>query len=199
METSILFPSGPDSLSEQDRGGLHPFSVFNSETGRRRPLAMIVAIAADGAIGRGGDLLWHLPADLKHFKQLTLGHPVIMGRLTWESLPKGALPGRRNIVVTTDAAYDAPGAETALSLADAVARCQPTPTPFILGGGRIYSQALPMATELHVTRILAEAPDADTFFPEIPDGEWSLTEESDIMTDERSGLQYRFQTYLRKQ
>ncbi|MDE6028560.1 MAG: dihydrofolate reductase, partial [Muribaculaceae bacterium] len=96
METSILFPSDPDKISEKDIWQLHPFSTFNSRTSRLKELWAIVATNLSGAIGRKGNLPWHLPEDLRHFKELTMGHPVIMGRKTWESLPKRPLPGRLN-------------------------------------------------------------------------------------------------------
>lgn len=197
METSIVFPADNETLRGRDRGGLHPFSAFNSDTLRRRDLAVIVAAAdRDGAIGRHGDMIWHLPADLRHFKTATMGHAVIMGRLTWESLPKGALPGRRNIIVSRDPDYSAAGAETAASLREAIAMCDNDPMPFIIGGGQIYREALPLASHLFLTRIFAEAPDADTFFPMPEADEWKLTEESDMQTS-KEGVEYRFETYRR--
>lgn len=196
METSILFPSDPDSLHESGKNSLHPFSLYNSDTHRKRPLAVIVAVSDNGAIGRDGDLLRHIPADLKRFKMLTMGHPVIMGRRTWESLPKGALPGRRNIVITSSSTFSAPGAESASSLEEAIAMCQINPVPFIIGGGQLYASALPYATELHVTRIFDSSPDADTFFPEINMDEWRLSEESERFNDGKNP-EFCFRTYKR--
>src|SRR5438552_13334571 len=98
-------------------------------------LYLVAAVTANGVIGRNGQLPWHLPEDLKHFKRLTLGHPVIMGRRTWESLP-GALPGRENIVVTSQAGYDAPGAAVAASLEGALALCAGESVAFVIGGNR---------------------------------------------------------------
>ena len=127
---------------------------------------IIVAIDRKGGIGRGGDLLFHISADLRRFKALTLGHTVVMGRKTFESLPKGALPGRRNIVVTRNAAYTAPGADIAHSLEEALAMA--SGEIFIIGGAEIYRQALPLADKLFLTVINAEAENADTYFPVIP-------------------------------
>lgn len=129
-------------------------------------LALIAAVARNGAIGRDNGLLWSDPADLRHFRQATLGCPVIMGRRTWESLPERfrPLPGRRNLVVTRQIAYAAPGAETAPGLGEALARLAGVPLVFVIGGGQLYAQALPLADELVLTEIDAGL-DGDTFFP----------------------------------
>lgn len=158
-------------------------------------ISIIVAVADNNAIGRGGDLAFHISADLKRFKALTMGHPVIMGRKTFESLPKGALPGRRNIVVTRNPHWYAPDVETAASLADAIALAGGD--GFIIGGGQIYAQALPFADTLHITRIFAPAPDADTFFPPFED-KWALTSSGPVETDQKSAVQYCFRTYRPK-
>ncbi len=131
-------------------------------------MKIIVAIDRKGAIGRGGDLLYHIGADLRRFKTLTIGHTVIMGRRTFESLPKGALPNRRNIVVTRQSAYSAPGIETAHSLEAALAMASDDSEAFVIGGAEIYRQALGLADELLLTVVDAETADADTFFPPIP-------------------------------
>ncbi|MDE5653626.1 MAG: dihydrofolate reductase [Muribaculaceae bacterium] len=165
-------------------------------------ITIIAAVAADGAIGRRGDLLWHIPEDLRHFKSLTLGAPVIMGRLTWESLPKRPLPKRLNIVVTHDPAYDAPGAEVASSLAEAIeiakasraSEGNPDGDIFIIGGGRIYAAALPLADRLELTEIDAVAPDADTFFPPFKAEEW---QREVYNAAAHNGLRYRFVKYQR--
>ncbi|MCM1067567.1 MAG: dihydrofolate reductase [Muribaculaceae bacterium] len=127
---------------------------------------LIVAIDRKGAIGRKGQLLHHISADLRRFKALTTGHTVVMGRKTFESLPKGALPNRRNIVVSRTPAYSAPGIEVAQSLDAALAMAGED--AFVIGGAEIYRQALPKARTLHLTVIDAESDDADTFFPAIP-------------------------------
>jgi dihydrofolate reductase len=134
-------------------------------------LALIAAVARDGAIGQANGLLFRLPEDLQHFKRTTLGCPVVMGRKTWDSLPAAfrPLPGRRNLVVTRQPALHAPleaaGAESAGSLDDALARLADAPRVFVIGGGELYAQALPHADALELTEIEADAPQADAFFP----------------------------------
>src|SRR5438105_9959905 len=113
---------------------------------------LVAAVAANGVIGRNGQLPWHLPEDLKHFKRLTLGHPVIMGRKTWESLGR-PLPGRENIVISRSAGYDAPGAAVASSLGAALAFCMEESVAFVIGGEAIFADALPVAAGLVLTEI----------------------------------------------
>lgn len=197
METTILFPTD----NELDRGGdqtrLSPFSLYNSDILRPRALWCVVAMGRDHSIGRQGAIPWHIREDLKRFKSLTMGHPVIMGRKTWESLPKRPLPGRRNIVVTRNGAYRAPGAETARSVEEAVAMCQPAEEPVIIGGEQIYRQALPYCTRLFVTSVELDVPDADAFFPALPEDEWTRAEESEQQTTP-DGIKYSYVTYIRK-
>jgi dihydrofolate reductase len=131
---------------------------------------LVAAVASNGVIGRNGQLPWRLPEDLKHFKRLTLGHPVIMGRRTWESLP-GALPGRDNIVVSSQAGYDAPGAAVARSLEAALALCAGEPVAFVIGGSRLFAESLPIAAGLVMTEIHREY-EGDTWFPEYDRSRW---------------------------
>lgn len=159
---------------------------------------IIAAVAPDGAIGRRGDLLFHVSADLRRFKALTMGYPVIMGRKTFGSLPKGALPGRRNIVITRDATWSAPGAETASSPEAAVAMCDDADEVFIIGGAAIYEQAVGMADRLCLTRFDRTLPDADCFFPAVDGDVWKITECSAWETDEKNGVGYRFETLERR-
>ncbi len=132
-------------------------------------LLLIAAVARNGVIGGDNRLLWHLPEDMRFFKQTTLGHAVIMGRKTWQSLPPRfrPLPGRRNIVLTRDAGFDAPGAEVAASLQDAIARVAGQPPAFVIGGAEVYAQALPLAQQLWLTEIDHDF-DGDAHFPEWP-------------------------------
>ncbi|MDE6120405.1 MAG: dihydrofolate reductase [Muribaculaceae bacterium] len=144
-------------------------------------LHLITAMDTDGAIGRGGQLLYHIPADMRLFKSLTTGNTIIMGRKTFESLPKGALPGRRNIVVTRNRSWTAPNTETAPSLEAAIDMASAGPgEPFIIGGGEIYRQALPLADVLHLTIIDASTPGADTFFPDFNPDDYELTDEQTL-------------------
>ncbi len=132
-------------------------------------LSLIVAMADNRAIGLGNKMPWHLPADFAWFKQQTLGHPVIMGRKTFESIGR-PLPGRRNIVVSRNANFHADGVEVAHSL-DAALQMTAHTDRFVIGGATLYTEALPLATHLIVTEVHAK-PEADTFFPEWDAGEW---------------------------
>lgn len=158
---------------------------------------IIVARAADGAIGRGNALLWHIPADLKMFKSLTMGCPVIMGRKTFLSIGR-ALPGRFNIVIS-GGGFDAPdGVEVVHGLEEAFRLCADAQRCFVIGGGRVYRDAMSVVDRLFVTEVQAEYPDADTFFPEIDACEWHEVSSSPETVDEGSGLAYHFVEYARK-
>lgn len=139
-------------------------------------IVLVVAVAANGVIGADGDMPWHLPEDLRHFKALTMGKPMIMGRKTFESLP-GLLPGRRHIVMTRDAAWQAQGAELACDVQAALALAGDVPEVCVVGGGQVYAQFLPLADTIELTRIDA-APQGDTHFPDIgPEWHESAREE----------------------
>lgn len=161
-------------------------------------ISIIVAVTKNMAIGRGGDLLFHISEDLRRFKALTMGHPIIMGRKTFESFPNGALPGRRNIVITRQVDYVANGAETVGSLQQAIDAVEQCDEAFVIGGGEIYTQALPHASKLYLTIIDADVADADTFFPQIDPAQWETIEESEDKQDPRSGATYRFICLSRK-
>lgn len=161
-------------------------------------ISTIAIVARNGAIGRGGDQPFHIREDFRRFKTLTLGHPIIMGRRTFEALPGGALPGRRNIVVTRSSDWTAPDVETASSIETAIKLVADSGELFIIGGGEIYRQALPLTDTLYLTEVDADVPDADTFFPDIDPGQWHLAESSETFIDPRSGAPYRFATYRRK-
>lgn len=155
---------------------------------------IIVAIDNRGAIGRGGDLLYRIPEDLKRFKSLTVGNTVVMGRKTFESLPKGALPQRRNIVITRSDDFQAPGAERAASVEEALAMAAEGPgETFIIGGAEIYRQTLPLAQCIYLTLVDASTDDADTFFPSIDPEQWQTEEVSDSRTTP-DGITYRYST-----
>lgn len=149
-------------------------------------------------IGFNGDMPWHLPEDLKHFKTVTMGHPVIMGRNTWDSLPKRPLPGRLNIIVSRSLPESASDRIVFTdSLEKAFSLCPDDSSPFVIGGGRIYSLCMPLIDRLFVTRIDECFPQADTFFPEIAPEEWELVEKSSEMVS-ATGLKYHFETYERR-
>jgi dihydrofolate reductase len=154
-------------------------------------IALVVAHSANRVIGRDGDLPWHLPGDLARFKALTTGHTVVMGRRTYESLPEAfrPLPGRRNVVLTSDPGYRAEGAEVVTDLAAALAGdC------FVIGGGGVYAQALPHAHRVYATELEADV-DGDTYFPVLPAGEWRCVERSELVVEHGHG--YRFTVHDR--
>ena len=162
-------------------------------------ISIIVARAQNNAIGRDNQLLYYLPNDLKRFKQLTTGHTIIMGRKTFESLPKGALPHRRNIVLSRNKGLSFPGAERYSSLEEALAHCADDEQVYIIGGGSIYRQALPMADKLCLTLIEATPQDADVFFPEIDPDEWEEQFRECHPVDDRHAVAYTFVDYIRKE
>ena len=159
-------------------------------------LSIIVAIAENNAIGFENKLLYWLPNDLKRFKALTTGHTIIMGRRTFESLPKGALPNRRNIVLTRQD-IEFPGAERYASLEAALAQCQEEEV-FIIGGASVYREALPLADKLYITHIEDTPKEADAFFPEIDTNVWEEVSNEAHGTDEKHLFPYRFIDYRRK-
>lgn len=148
-------------------------------------LSIIVAIASDGAIGRANDLLWHLPADLKRFKELTTGHTILMGRKTFESLPRGPLPNRRNIIISRSLPAQ-PGAEVYPTIQQAMEACASDEEVFIIGGGEIYRQLLPNTERIYLTRVQASFPDAEVFFPELDPTEWIEEAREVYPRDERN-------------
>jgi dihydrofolate reductase len=158
-------------------------------------LGLIYARSRNGVIGKGGVLPWHLPEDLAHFKRTTLGAPVIMGRKTWESLPPRfrPLPGRRNIVITRDAQWNAPGAERAGTLDEAIAHCAGAEVAWITGGAEIFRIAAPVADVAVVTEIHADY-DGDTYAPELGP-QWRETARERHVG--AAGLPYSFVTYTR--
>ncbi|KAA6302329.1 MAG: Dihydrofolate reductase type 3 [Candidatus Ordinivivax streblomastigis] len=160
-------------------------------------LSIIVAIGKNNEIGKDNAMLCHLPADLKHFKEVTSGHPVIMGRKTFESLPKGPLPNRRNIVISRNKELRIEGAEVYPSLDYALLKLMDEEEIFIIGGAQIYTQILPDADKLYLTKIQAEFPEADTFFPAIHYREWREVSREVHWVDERNPYAFMFVEYER--
>lgn len=152
---------------------------------------LVAAVAANGIIGANGQLPWSLPEDLKHFKRLTLGHPIIMGRRTWESL-KGPLPGRDNIVVTRRPGYEAPGAAVASSLEAALALCIGEPVAFVIGGHQLFAESLPIAAGLVMTEIHKDYA-GDTTFPEYERSRWKESQREQHVTAD--GTKFDFVLY----
>jgi dihydrofolate reductase len=162
----------------------------------RTEIALIAAVARNGTIGKGDALVFREPADARHFRASTAGCPVIMGRKTWDSLPPRfrPLPGRRNIVVTRNAAFDATGAEVAGSLAAALALVAAAPRVFVIGGAALYAAALPLATTLVLTEVEADL-DGDIHFPAWDSKLFTETTRQTGHTAE--GVRYHFVTYRR--
>ena len=162
-------------------------------------IVLVAAVAANGVIGRGSELVFRHPADAKHFRETTMGAPVIMGRKTWESLPARfrPLPGRRNIVVTRQPGYAAEGAETATSLDAALALAQDAPRVFVIGGGELYAQALPRAGELVLTEVQA-ALDGDVRFPPVDPAQWIEVQRVQPALDVPATPAFSFVTYRRR-
>ena len=167
------------------------------ESRRARTLALIAAVARNGAIGRDNGLLFVEPADQRHFRDTTMGCPVIMGRKTWESLPPRfrPLPGRRNLVLSRDAAFRAEGAEVVASLDQALARVQDAQRAFVIGGAQLYALALPHADELMLTEVDAELP-GDVFFPPWDRTQFIETSRRQAVT--AAGVPYAFVNYRRR-
>lgn len=148
-------------------------------------ISIVVAIAENGAIGYKNDLLWHLPADLKRFKEMTTGHSIIMGSRTFRSLPKGALPNRRNIVLSRTQ-QDFPCAEWAASPEVALELVGEEAEAFVIGGAQVYEQMLPYTDKIYLTRVHADFPEADTFFPELDMSEWVELSRTEYPADEKN-------------
>ena len=167
-------------------------------------LSLIVAVAQNNAIGRNNELLWHISEDLKYFKSTTTGHPVIMGRKTYESIGR-PLPGRRNIVLTRGTLEIPPvknpqttSMEVVNSLDQVYAIAQGEEEFFVMGGGMLYNETFGKADFLYLTRIYAEAENADTFFPEVDEMEWDVVRESQLLHDEENGIDFKFIVYKRR-
>lgn len=161
-------------------------------------LTIIVAISENNAIGKAGDLLCYLPDDLKHFKALTTGATVVMGKKTFFSLPRRPLPNRRNIVLTRDSRFSHEQVEVAHSIEELMDMVKSDENVFIIGGGEVYRQLMPLAERLYVTHIHHSWEDADTFFPVIDMNEWQCVIQEHHESDERHAYEYTFATYERK-
>lgn len=155
-------------------------------------ISLIVAIDEKNAIGKNNDLLCHLPNDLKHFKTVTSGYPIIMGRKTFESLPKGALPNRRNIVITQNQNIQYENCEMCHSIEEALDLCSNEEQIFFIGGASIYSESLAYANNLYITHINHSFDEADTFFPSIKADEWLEVERINHKADEKNKYNYSF-------
>jgi len=158
-------------------------------------LSIIAALADNRVIGIDNRLPWHLPADLRHFKRLTLGKPIIMGRRTWESLP-GLLPGRLHVIVTRNPDYCAEGAEVVHSLEEAIERFAGVGELMLVGGANLYAQALPMVSRMYLTQVHT-SPEGDAFFPDFDRTQWREVERVEGLCDERNTIPHTFVTLQR--
>ena len=168
-------------------------------------LSLIVATAQNNAIGRNNELLWHISEDLKYFKSTTTGHPVIMGRKTYESIGR-PLPGRRNIVVTRGTIEmpqvknpQTTSFEVSNNLDEVISLARNSENEFfVMGGGELYKQTFSCADRLYITKIYAEAEGADTFFPVVDEAEWKVVKEGERLTDEENGIEFQFIVYEKR-
>jgi dihydrofolate reductase len=166
-----------------------------SSRAARPLLTAVVAVAENGTIGRAGGLPWHLPADLAHFKAMTLGRPILMGRRTFDSIGR-ALPGRRNLVVTRRP-LDVPGVEAVASVEEALQRCAGEPEVAVIGGAQLYETTMPITGRVHLTLVHADV-EGDTFLPEFPPEEWVETSRVHRPADERNAYAMSFITLERR-
>ena len=157
-------------------------------------MSIIAAVAKNRAIGFENKLIYWLPNDLKRFKALTTGHTIVMGRKTFESLPKGALPNRRNVVLTRTT-KELPGCDVDPSLEEALKSCKPDEDIYIIGGARVYEQALPFADRLCLTEVDDTPKEADAFFPDYSN--WQIAQKEEHEKDEKHAFNYAFVDYLR--
>ena len=158
-------------------------------------ISLVVAAASNNAIGKDGKMPWHLPNDMKHFKNVTWGMPVVMGRKTFDSLGK-PLTGRKNIVITRQAGWTVEGTVTVANIDDAIFLAKETDAKevMIIGGGEIYKMLFDKADRIYLTRVEAE-PDADTYFPSIDPGKWKLVSQKNYEADEKNAFNHSFQTW----
>lgn len=160
-------------------------------------ISLLLAMDRNNGIGLGNKMPWRLPADLAYFKALTLGHTIVMGRRTFESVGSKPLPGRRNVVLTRDSSFRAEGCETAHSLEEALQRYAGEEELFIVGGGEIYAKSMPYADKLYITVIDHEF-EVDTHFPQVNEAEWRIASEKPGVRDERNPYDYVFRVYERR-
>jgi len=160
-------------------------------------ISIIVAVSDDWGIGLNNDLLWNLPEDLKRFRSLTIGNTIVMGKRTWESLPKRPLPGRINVVITDNPGETFEGAVTAYSIEDAIQKCSSEGEVFIIGGGSIYRQFMPIADRLYITHVHKKT-QADVYFPVIDPVVWKVVATEEFASDSPNSIPYSYVIYERR-
>jgi len=159
-------------------------------------ISIIVAVAQNGAIGKNNDLLWHIPADLKRFKKLTLGHTIIMGKRTYQSLPIKPLSNRRSVVITDDPDDRFEGCLMVSSIEESLKFCNPSEETFIIGGASVYRQFLPLADRLYLTKVHKDI-EGDVFFPVVNNNNWKLVSEENFPPDDKNDFSFSFLIYDR--
>lgn len=160
-------------------------------------ISIIVAVSDDWGIGKDNELLWHIPEDLKRFKKLTMGKTIIMGKKTWESLPRKPLPGRKNIVLTDIPDECIEYAVTAYSIEDALSKCDRDEEIFVIGGGSVYRQFMPVADRLYITHVHKNGP-ADVYFPRTDRRKWKITEKTECISEDDNRIPYSYVIYERR-
>ena len=170
--------------------------MSGAKPGNRATITFVVAMSENRVIGRDNGLPWNLPADLRHFKRTTMGKPVLMGRKTFEAIGR-ALPGRRNIVVSTAPGFEAPGCETATSIDEALALVAGDAEIMVIGGASFYEQLLPKADRIHLTLVHATL-EGDAWFPQLDPSQWREIRREDHPADERNDYPYSFLVYERR-
>ena len=160
-------------------------------------IALVYAVSLNGVIGKYGGLPWNIPSDLAHFKAITMGKPIIMGRKTWESLPRKPLPGRRNIVVSRQPDFRPEGAEVFNSIDAALAQAAEAPEICVIGGAELFNATLPKAQRVYLTRVLASV-EGDTFMPELPPAQWHETLRSAPHKSDKDSASFETITYDRR-
>lgn len=188
MNAQIIRKKNEALLLDQDENIKIPHDMP-----KERTLTMIAAAAENNALGKDNDLIWHISEDLKRFKRLTTGHAIIMGRKTFESMPK-ALPNRTNIVLTKRKDYQAKGAEVVHTVEDALELVKEDVQPFIIGGGQIYSLFMPLCDRIELTRVHHEF-EADVYFPDIDLNEFEVIAEEYVSKTEEQPYNYTYLTY----
>ena len=156
-------------------------------------ISIIVATSENNVIGAKGDLPWRLSDDLKHFKAVTMGKPIVMGRKTWDSIGR-PLPGRQNIVITRQEGFRAEGCDVVASVEEAIKAAGDVDEIMVIGGSQVYELALPFAKRIYLTRVHADV-EGDAFFPELDDGEWNLVSDERHRADERNEFDFSFRIY----